>query len=138
MSKTPTLLLLPGLRGSQPSGTCFVLTVSVQTQIVLFFQAYPVFRCARLDVGVPVAHAQPGQFVVGVSEHSHPSRGCGGHVFAPQFLWVGIVPSSACADAFLSWGEGSPPWADLANPSRPVPSCIFSEPLRGGSLSIHL
>lgn len=36
---------------------------SVQAQIMLLFQAYPVFRCTWLDVGIPVADAQPGQSV---------------------------------------------------------------------------
>ncbi|XP_049622314.1 interleukin-17 receptor C-like [Suncus etruscus] len=54
---------------NQDCGLCvrvvlpLAVQASVQAQIVLFFQAYPVFRCARLDVEVPVAHAQPGQSV---------------------------------------------------------------------------
>lgn len=43
---------------------CLLLTASLQAQVVLSFQAYPIARCALLEVQVPADLVQPGQSVV--------------------------------------------------------------------------
>lgn len=43
---------------------CLLLAASLQTQVVLSFQAYPIARCALLEVKVPADLVQPGQSVV--------------------------------------------------------------------------
>eukprot|EP00073_Rattus_norvegicus_P045916 XP_017448064.1 PREDICTED: interleukin-17 receptor C isoform X2 [Rattus norvegicus] len=42
---------------------CLLLTASLQAQVVLSFQAYPIARCALLEVQVPADLVQPGQSV---------------------------------------------------------------------------
>lgn len=43
---------------------CLLLTASLQAQVVLSFQAYPIARCALLEVQVPADLVQPGHSVV--------------------------------------------------------------------------
>jgi hypothetical protein len=43
---------------------CLLLSASLQAQVVLSFQAYPIARCALLEVQVPADLVQPGQSVV--------------------------------------------------------------------------
>lgn len=60
---------------------CLLLTASLQAQVVLSFQAYPIARCALLEVQVPADLVQPGQSVV--CQVLPPDRNS--HLWNPRF-----------------------------------------------------